>query len=147
MENGFLSLFNVTIEFDQSHLFFPRIVTWTLLIMLGIIIIKEHKSIIPGLKKAGSAVFSRGGEFDRFRFFGTLALMISYFYLMDVVGSLFPNTGYGFLLMSVPFIFLLSLLFVDNKSRRNVVIIAANAIVAPVLAWYILSQLFNITLP
>lgn len=147
MENGFLSLFDVTIEFDQSHLFFPRIVTWTLLIMLAIIIIKEHKSIVPGLKKAGSAVFSQGGGFDRFRFFGTLVLMISYFYLMDVVGSLFPNTGYGFLLMSVPFIFLLSLLFVDNKSRRNVVIIAANAIIAPVLAWYILSQLFNITLP
>lgn len=49
--------------------------------------------------------------------------------------------------MSVPFIFLLSLLFVDKKSRRNILIIAANAVLAPVLAWYILSQLFNITLP
>lgn len=96
MENGLLSLFDVTIEFDQSHLFFPRIVTWALLIMLGVIIIKEHKSIIPGLKRAGSAVFSQGGSFDRFRFFGTLALMVSYFYLMDVVGGIFPTRGTAF---------------------------------------------------
>lgn len=147
MESGLLSLFDVTIEFDQSHLFFPRIVTWTLLIMLGIIVIKEHKSIVPSLRKAGSAVFSRGGDFDRFRFFGTLVLMIAYIYLMDVVGSIFPNTGYGFLFVSVPFIFLLSLLLVDKKSRRNILIITANAVLAPVLAWYVLSQLFNITLP
>lgn len=147
MGSDFLSLFDVAIDFEQSHLFFPRIVTWTLLIMLGIIVIKEHKSIIPGLRKAGSAVFSRGGNFDRFRFFGTLFLMIAYIYLMDVVGDVFPNTGYGFLFMSVPFIFLLSLLLVDKKSRRNLLIIIANAVLAPVLAWYILSQLFDITLP
>lgn len=147
MESNFLSLFDVTIDFEQSHLFFPRIVTWVLLIMLGIIIIREHKAILPGLKRAGKAVFSREEDFDRLRFFGTLVLIIAYFYLMYVVGRMFPNTGYGFLLMSMPFIFLLSLLYVDIKSRRNVAIILANAVIAPGLAWYVLSQLFNITLP
>ena len=147
MENGFLSLFDVTIDFEQSHLFFPRIITWVLLIMLGIILIKERRAIMPGLQRAGKAVFSKEGDFDRLRFFGTLVLTTAYFYLMYVVGGMFPNTGYGFLLMSMPFIFLLSLLFVGARTRRNVMIILANAVIAPGLAWYVLSQLFNITLP
>lgn len=147
MESNFLSLFSVTIDFEQSHLFFPRIITWVLLIMLGIIIVRERKAILPGLRRAGKAVFSKGGDFDRFRFFGTLVLTTAYFYLMYAVGRIFPNTGYGFLLMSMPFIFLLSMLFVGTKTRKNVMIILANAVIAPGLAWYILSQLFNITLP
>ena len=147
MESGFLSLFNVTIDFEQSHLFFPRIITWTLVIMLGIILIRERRSIMPGLRRAGQAVATGAGGFDRFRFFGTLMLTSVYFYLMYVVGGIFPNTGYGFLLMSIPFIFLLSLLYVDNRSRRNVMIITATAIIAPVLAWGILAQIFGITLP
>lgn len=147
MESELLSLFDVTIEFEQSHLFFPRIVSWLLLILLGIILLNERKAIMPGLKQAGRALFFGSLEFDRFRFFGTIFLTIAYFYLMDVVGSVFPNTGYGFLLMSMPFIFLLSLLYVDNRSRRNIIIILMNAVIAPGLAWYVLSQLFNITLP
>lgn len=147
MENGFLSLFEVTIDFEQSHLFFPRIITWILIVMLGIILVRERRSIMPGLKRAGQAVFMGAGDFDRFRFFGTLVLTTVYFYSMYVVGGIFPNTGYGFLLMSMPFIFLLALLYVDNRSRRNVAIIAATAIIAPALAWGILAQLFGITLP
>lgn len=147
MESSFLSLFNVTINFEQSHLFFPRIITWILLVMLGIILVRERSAIMPGLKRAGKAVFTGAGGFDRFRFFGTLVLTTAYFYLMYVVGGVLPNTGYGFLLMSIPFIFLLALLYVDNRSRRNIMIITATAFIAPTLAWGILAQIFGITLP
>lgn len=147
MENSMLSFLDVTIDFEQSHLFFPRIITWTLLIMLGLILLRERKALWPNLKRAGQAVLTRKGEFDRIRFFGTLILTTGYFYSMYVVGNMFPNTGYGFLLMSMPFIFLLSLLYVDDKSRRNVMIIFSNAVIAPGLAWYVFAQVFNITLP
>lgn len=147
MESQFLSLFDVSIDFDQSHLFFPRIITWLMLGLLGVIVISRSKKIVPGIKQAGRTVFYQDNGFDRLRFFGTIVLIVAYFYLMGVVGDIFPNTGYGFLLVSIPFIFALSMLYVDKKSRRNMVIIAINSLVAPGLAWYVLSELFRITLP
>ena len=147
MESQFLSLFNVSIAFDQSHLFFPRLVTYILLGLLAIILISKSRRIAPALMQAGRAVLFAEHGFDRWRFFGTLVLIIAYFYLMAVVGDIFPNTGYGFLLTSIPFIFLLATLYVEDRSRKNLVIIAVNSVVAPVLAWYVLSQLFRITLP
>ncbi|MDV6317443.1 tripartite tricarboxylate transporter TctB family protein [Chromohalobacter sp. HP20-39] len=147
MENGFLSLFDVSISFEQSHLFFPRIITWVLVVMLGVILIKERRAILPGLRKAGEAVFTKGGSFDRLRFFGTIVLTTVYFYSMYVVGRQFPNTGYGFLLMSIPFIFLLSLLYVEKRTRKNIAIISVTAVIAPLLVWFLLARLFGITLP
>ncbi|MDW5377559.1 tripartite tricarboxylate transporter TctB family protein [Halomonas sp. HP20-15] len=147
MESQFLSLLDVNIAFDQSHLFFPRLVTYVLLGLLAIILISKSKKIYPALRQAGRAVLYAENGFDRLRFFGTLVLIIAYFYMMSVVGDVFPNTGYGFLFVSIPFIFLLATLYVEIKSRRNMLIIAINAVVAPVLAWYVLSQLFRITLP
>ncbi|MHB0777360.1 tripartite tricarboxylate transporter TctB family protein [Halomonas sp. WWR20] len=147
MEDGFLSLFDVSINFEQSHLFFPRIITWLMLGLLALILVSRSKKIMPGLRQAGRAVFYQENGFDRQRFFGTIALIVAYFYLMGVVGNIFPNTGYGFLLVSMPFIFSLSTLYVDERSRRNMTIIAVTALIAPGLSWYVLSELFRITLP
>lgn len=147
MESQFLSLFEISIAFERSHLFFPRIVSWVLLGLLAIIVLNKAKKIAPAFRRAGRAVLYEEGGFDRKRFFGTIFLIIAYFYLMAVVGDVFPNTGYGFLFVSMPFIFLLSLLYVENKTARNILVIVVNAIVAPALAWYVLSQLFRITLP
>lgn len=147
MESQFLSLFEVSIAFENSHLFFPRIVSWVLLGLLAIILLSKAKRVAPALGRARRAIMYEEGGFDRKRFFGTILLIVAYFYLMAVVGNLFPNTGYGFLFVSMPFIFLLSLLYVERKTARNMLVIAVNAIIAPALAWYVLSQLFRITLP
>jgi len=147
MESHWLSLFDVTIDFDQSHLFFPRIVTWVLVILLALILLSRYRRVIPALKHAGRVLAGREGEFDHKRFFGTLVLTTGYFYLMSVLSDVFPNTGYSFLIMSVVFILLLSLLYVDHLTRRLFVIILLNALIAPTLAWYVLAQLFRITLP
>lgn len=146
MESGWLSVFDVTIQFEQSHLFFPRIITTIMLVLLGIILIKEHRAIMPGVKKTCNALIS-GESFDRGRFFGALGLMIAYIYLMTVVGSMFPNRGFGFLFVSMPFVFLLGLLLAEERTRRNLAFISAAAIVAPLVSWSVLFQLFNITLP
>ncbi|OHZ01815.1 tripartite tricarboxylate transporter TctB family protein [Salinicola sp. MIT1003] len=147
MESQWLSLLDVSIDFDQSHLFFPRIVTWILVILLAMIVITRYRLLVPGLKRAGRVLAGREGEFDHKRFFGTLALTTAYFYLMSVLSDVFPNTGYSFLIMSVAFVFLLSLLYVDHLTRRLFVILVLNALIAPALAWYVLAQLFRITLP
>lgn len=147
MESQWLSLLDVTIGFDQSHLFFPRIVTWILVALLAIILITRYRLLAPGLKRAGRVLVGREGEFDHRRFFGTLALTTAYFYLMGVLSDVFPNTGYSFLIMSVLFVFLLSLLYVGRPTRRQFVILVLNALIAPALAWYVLAQLFRITLP
>ncbi|NRB57414.1 MAG: tripartite tricarboxylate transporter TctB family protein [Salinicola sp.] len=147
MESQWLSLLDVTIDFDQSHLFFPRIVTWILGALLASILITRYRLLAPGLKRAGRVLVGREGEFDHRRFFGTLALTTAYFYLMGVLSDVFPNTGYSFLIMSVLFVFLLSLLYVGRPTRRQFVILVLNALIAPALAWYVLAQLFRITLP
>lgn len=147
MESQWLSLLDVTIDFDQSHLFFPRIVSWILIILLAVILATRYRRLVPGLKHASRVLAGREGEFDHKRFFGTLALTTAYFYLMGVLSDVFPNTGYSFLIMSVLFVFVLSLLYVERLTRRLFVIITLNALIAPALAWYVLSQLFRITLP
>jgi len=147
MESQWLSLLDVSIDFDQSHLFFPRIVTWILLILLAIILLTRYQSMIPGLKHAGRVLVGHEGEFDHKRFFGTLALTTAYFYLMGVLSDVFPNTGYSFLICSVIFVLSLSLLYVDHFSKRILMIVILNALIAPAIAWYVLAQLFRITLP
>ncbi|MCG7599188.1 tripartite tricarboxylate transporter TctB family protein [Halomonas sp. McH1-25] len=147
MESQFLSLFEVSIAFEESHLFFPRIVSWVLVGLLAIILLSKSNRIAPALRRAGQAVTQGGDGFDRKRFFGTILLIVIYFYMMAVVGDIFPNTGFGFLFVSIPFIFLLSMLYVEHSTRKNILIIAVTAAIAPTLAWYVLSQLFRITLP
>ena len=140
-------LLTVSIDFDQSHLFFPKIIHWVLLILFLLIVLfvgrSYLKEVLAGKK---SLPFTEGG-FDTFRFFGTVFLTILYFISMEYVGRFFPNTGLGFLIMSVPYMFLLSLLYVHNRDRRHLFMITLNSGIAPVIAWYVLAQLFGITLP
>lgn len=88
-----------------------------------------------------------GEHMDGVRFFGTLALITAYFYLMAVVGNMFPYTGYGFLFVSMGFVLLMSLLYMHEWTRKTVTTAVITAIVAPSLAWFVLAQLFKITLP
>ena len=46
------------------------------------------------------------GEMNKVRFFGTIAITVAYFLLMVPVGNLWPNTGLGFLICSIPYVFL-----------------------------------------
>jgi len=147
MDNGISSLFKVKIDFAESHTFFPTIVLWVLLFLLLLIFIFNG---IPYLRdlRSGKRQFKLSAEhIDKFRLLGTLALTVVYFVLMDYVGMLFPNTGLGFLIVSMPFIFLLSMLYVHDVTRRKIVIIVLNAVIAPSIAWFVLAKLFNITLP
>lgn len=140
-------LLEVKIEFSQSHLFFPQIVHWLLLIMAVLILLFEALPYLREVRAGRKQLPFVGDSFDHLRFFGTLVLTLAYFLLMPLVGGFFPNTGLGFLLMSIPYIFLLSLLYQHTRDRHHLLLTTINAIAAPVIAWYVLAKMFAITLP
>jgi len=147
MARWFSSLLKVHIDFKTSHTLFPTIVICVLLFLLVLIFLVHG---IPWLRdlRGGKRRLTLGlAQLDKLRFFGTLVLTVAYFLLMDYVGRFFPNTGLGFLFVSIPFIFALSLLFAHRVDRRKLVAISLNALIAPGVAWYVLAKLFNISLP
>ncbi|MCH4563280.1 tripartite tricarboxylate transporter [Halomonas sp. EGI 63088] len=147
MESGLSSLLNVSIDFETSHLFFPTIIHWIMAGLFALILVTKVAPFLVAVKRGERTLPIVGEPMDAFRFFGTLALIVAYFYLMAVVGNMFPYTGYGFLFVSIAFVFLMSLMYMHEWTKKAVIIVAINAIVAPGLAWFILAKLFNITLP
>lgn len=147
MDKGLSSLFKVSIDFNQSHLLFPKIVSWFLLLQLVVIFLVYGIPYIRNVRSGKRVSPFAGKHFDNLRFFGTIVLTIIYFISMDYVGEYFPNTGLGFLFTSIVFIFVLSLLYVHGFDRRKMLILSLNALIAPSVAWYVLAHLFNISLP
>ena len=147
MTSAVSQLFKVHIDFDQSHLFFPHIVEWVLLVLFIAIVVIYGPGYFRDVRAGRKKLPFQSVPFDKLRFFGTLALTVAYFQSMDVVGDFFPNEGLGFLFMSIPFMLVLSLLYVHGITRRKLVVIGLNALIAPSIAWYTLENLFNISLP
>ncbi len=147
MSQSLSSLLEVSIDFDQSHLFFPTLVITLTALMAIWLLLANFKRVAARVKSGDARLALLDQNADKLRFFGTLVLVVVYFWSMDVVGQLFPNTGMGFLLTSIPFMFLLSLLYVHGITRRVLLGIGLNSIIAPLAAWYLLGQLFAITLP
>ncbi|MHC1551544.1 tripartite tricarboxylate transporter TctB family protein [Phyllobacterium sp. K27] len=133
----------VSINFETSHLVFPMLVSILLAILLVAILATRWRTIW--------GAFTTGpcwpAGIDHLRFFGTLALTVLYFLAMPEIGNVFPNEGYGFLIASMPFLFLISLLYLHQRTRRQTAIAAINAVIAPAVVWYLLSTVFNLTLP
>lgn len=147
MESSLSNLLSISIDFGTSHLFFPTIIHWIMAVLFAIILATKLVPFMAAVKRGERALPIVGEPMDGLRFFGTLALLVVYFYLMAVVGDMFPYTGYGFLFVSIPFVFLMSLMYLHEWTKKAVVIVLINAIIAPSLAWFILAKLFNITLP
>ena len=140
-------MFTITIDFEQSHLFFPNIIHWMLLILVVLILVFEAPAYFREVRAGSKSLPFSKGPFDAPRFAGTLALTLAYFLAMPWVGSFFPNTGLGFLIMSIPYMAALSLLYLHTRDRKHLVRAGLNAVIAPVVAWFILAKLFAITLP
>lgn len=144
MESGLLS---VSIDFETSHLFFPAIIHWILGGLFAVILLTKVIPFMAAVKRGEQTLPIIGESRDNFRLFGTLILIVAYFYLMAVVGEQFPYTGYGFLFVSIAFVFLMSLLYLHEWTKKSIAIVVANAVIAPSLAWFVLAKLFAITLP
>jgi len=147
MNSGLSSLLKVHIDFKQSHTFFPTIVSWVMGVLLAAIFVVYGIPYIRAVFRGERKISFSMRNIDTFRLLGTLFLTVVYFLSMDYVGGFFPNTGLGFLFMSVPFMFLLSLLYVHGLNRVKLLIMSLNAIIAPSIAWLVLAKMFRITLP
>jgi hypothetical protein len=137
------SLTHVKINFATSHLIFPTVIG-AILVLLGLAIVIQRRQSL-----AGSAGYWRDivSQMDKFRFFGVIALCFIYFWLLEPVGDLIPNTGFGFLACSIPFVFLTSVLFMHQRTVRTLVPVVIMAILAPVLSWWLFNDVFYLTLP
>ncbi|MFG6666139.1 tripartite tricarboxylate transporter TctB family protein [Halomonas sp. HNIBRBA4712] len=140
-------LLSVSIDFETSHLFFPHIVHWVLAGLFLLILVTKVAPFMAAVKRGERTLPIIGEARDSKRFFGTLALISAYFYLMAVVGDLFPYTGYGFLFVSMVFVLLMSLMYLHDWTKKKLIIVVINAIAAPTIAWFVLAKLFTITLP
>lgn len=133
----------VTIDFETSHLLFPTIIACILAVLGLAILIRDRKRIATS-RNHWSVIFSK---MDKKRFFGTLILTVLYFSLMVPIGDIWPNTGYGFLICSIPFMFLAGLLFLHDFTLRTILPVLITAFVAPTVVWWLFTDLFFLSLP
>ncbi|MGB0659055.1 MAG: tripartite tricarboxylate transporter TctB family protein [Mangrovicoccus sp.] len=136
-------LTQVTINFDTSHLIFPILIACVLGVLGLAIVIRDRAE----LAQAGSHWRRIWTEMDRFRFLGVLVLTVVYFLAMVPVGNVWPNTGLGFLICSVPFVFLTGCLFSHDRSVATLLPIGVVSLIAPALVWWLFTELFFLTLP
>jgi len=125
----------VSIDFEQSHLVFPTIIA-IIVALLGLaILIRDRRQILQA-RKSWAALF---GSMDKIRFVGTLALTLIYFGLMVPVGSIWPNTGMGFLICSIPYVFCIGVLYLHDRTLKAALPIAVLSATAPPLTWWLFS--------
>ena len=136
-------LTRVTVDFDRSHLIFPTLIA-VVLALFGVAILLRRRREIAG---AGAYWGDIGARMDKARFLGTVVLTVVYFSLMVPVGNVWPNTGLGFLLCSIPYVGLTGALFLHRRGPRDLLPVALTALIAPTLVWWLFTDLFFLTLP
>jgi len=142
-----LAIFKVQVDFEKSHLIFPTIIEWLLAGLALAIVVTHGRRWVTAWRGAPIGARIRGWDVDNKRLFGCLLLTPAYFAAMEPVGSLYPNTGIGFLLTSIVYVFALSWLFVRDNHRRKTIAMALNALITPTLVWFVFAHIFRITLP
>jgi hypothetical protein len=137
-------MFDVAIDFDQSHWFFPKIIIISLIIVGFIVAFLNRKAISENVKNFNiNKVINKDNSLS----YVFLIMIAIYILAMDFLSDVFPNTGYAFLIATMPMMFLTSLFFVEEISKKKLLIIAANSTISPVVAWVLLGQVFAISLP
>lgn len=136
-------LMRVTVDFDRSHLIFPTLIG-VILVLLGLAILLTHRHAIAGSGAMWGRIFT---GMDKTRFLGTLALSVIYFLLMVPVGNIWPNTGLGFLICSIPFVALISMLYMHERGARALLPVVIVSVLAPTIVWWLFTYIFALTLP
>ncbi|MFS4438178.1 tripartite tricarboxylate transporter TctB family protein [Paracoccaceae bacterium GXU_MW_L88] len=136
-------LTRVTIDFETSHLVFPTLIGIVLAALgLAILITRRHR-----FAAAGGYWSEIMGRMDKTRFFGALALTLIYFIVMVPIGNIWPNIGLGFLISSIPYVFLTGVLFMHERTTRQLVLLLVIALAVPTLVWWLFTDIFYLTLP
>lgn len=133
----------VTIDFEKSHLIFPTIIA-VILCLLGLAIALRHRSELIAAPRYWCHLVT---SMNKIRFGGTLVLTLIYFSLMEPIGGIWPNTGLGFLLCSIPYVFATGMLFMRERTPTDSLVLGSVAFFAPLAVWWIFTDLFFLTLP
>ena len=132
----------INVEYSTQHWIFP-IITIGVLVILGVLLIAlEGRARV----KAGGRFFAKPGRFfaenyDKFKFWGCIVLMIVYFFFLDKL---------GFTFWSMICLYLFNTLFANKaqlKSAKYHVISVIISVVACLLISIVFGTLFAITLP
>lgn len=137
------NLTQVTIDFKSSHTLFPTVIACVLAVLGLVIVIRDRQRIL----QAGATWRATFADMDKIRFFGALGLTLLYFSLMVPVGNIWPNTGMGFLICSIPFVLGSGLLFMHERTFRTIVPLAIVAAVGPTFVWWLFTYPLFLTLP
>lgn len=147
-------LFTLNYKYSDSHLVVPRIVGGILILLAVILLIQRAMKC----KKEGKPFVDLKGwrflevGYDKVKFWGSLVILVAYFFCLDKL---------HFLPSSLIFIFLLNVLYDESinlkalfgKGEGPVIRwkpLATSAIITVVFSvgvWYLFGTLFNITLP
>lgn len=148
------NLFTVKIKWSTSHLFFPTIIAWILVILAVIMVIQRaikcKKEKKPFFNFSNFHFFNKG--YDKLKLWGAIILFAGYIACLEPM---------GFLWASILFVFLLNVLFAESIRMkaifhkdgtaiinwRSLAGSAIISVVSSVLLWYVFGIVFNITLP
>lgn len=132
----------INVVYSTQHWIFP-VITIGILVILGVLlIVLEGRARV----KAGKGFFAKPGRFfeenyDKVKFWGCLALMFIYFFLLDKI---------GFTVCSIVALFLFNTLFANKEQMKNPkyhVTSIIISVVACVAISLVFGTLFAITLP
>lgn len=137
-------MLDVSIDFAESHWFFPKIIITCLMFLLAIILVKERKTIVHSVRGLTLHKILNAENFKAYLF---LALISIYILMMEALSDIFPNTGYAFMIATIPFLFAIPFLLEKDINKKKIIAITINSILSPVIAWAVLGQMFGITLP
>ena len=147
-------LFRLSYKYSTSHLVFPRIIGGILVLLAVTLLIQRalrcRREGKPFVDLKGWRLFRKG--YSKVKFWGSLLILIAYFYLLD---------KWHFLPASLIFIFLLNLLYDGSVSVPALLGKAEGPAIRwqPLLSsmlitaafsfgvWYLFGSVFNITLP
>lgn len=131
-------LLTVELTFSEYHKIFPRIII-TILLVLGAMIVLRYiyKHIKNGSSKKRDFSFFIA-DYDKTKLFGSAILLFFYPFLMEWL---------GFLISTILFMFVITLLFIGKIQKTALFTSLTNALATTFVIWYVFGQLFDITLP
>ena len=135
-------LFTIDVVYSTQHWIMPKIIIGVLIILGLIILAYEGRARV----KAGGQFFAKPGKFfqenyNKIQFWGTIFLLVAYFFLLDKI---------GFTVCSMIFLFLFNTLFGGTKNLKNpkyIVVSLIISVVSTLIISILFGTVFNISLP
>lgn len=68
MESGISSLLSISVDFENSHLFFPTIISWIMAVLFAIVLVAKVAPFLVAVKRGERSLPIVGEPMDGWRF-------------------------------------------------------------------------------